>query len=82
LKSIQTKNKDAKATLLENANDIHSLDEQIEKAHAKLAEINLKLNNSKIDSIDTLEKQRTNFRECRDSAIKSAGGLNTKIGFF
>ena len=79
LKSIQTKNKDAKATLLENANDIHSLDEQIEKAHAKLAEINLKLNNSKIDSIDTLEKQRTNFRECRDSAIKSEGALTQRL---
>ena len=73
LKSIRTKNQDANAILLENINDINSLDEQIEKNNARLAEINLKLNSSQIDDVHNLENARSSFKKLRDTEIKTQG---------
>ena len=79
LKSIRTKNQDAKAILLDNINDINSIDEQIEKNKARLAEIHLKLNNSQIDDVHNLENTRTSFKRNRDAEIKSQGMSIQKI---
>lgn len=73
LKSIQTKNQDAKAILLENINDINSLDEQIEKNNARLAEISLKLDTSLIENVHNLEHSRSSFKKIRDSEYQQQG---------
>ncbi len=79
LRSIQTKNKDAKAILLENINDINSLDEQIEKNNARLAEISLKLNSSQIESVHNLETTRSRHKQNRDAENQQQGRLIEKL---
>jgi len=79
LKSIQTKNQDAKTALLGNQIDLGQFRNDLEEVKRDLQEISLKMMEGQIDEVAGLEKYRAEYQRNRDAESRLQGRLEGEI---
>lgn len=79
LKSIQTKNEDAKDALSSNQQDLIILHNDLEDVKKELQQISLKMTDFDIGEISSLEKQRNSHQQHKDTEYRLQGRLEVEL---